>query len=163
MRHGTNGSTSLPKEGVLRIFSPWKIRRPRPGLNPANLGTKGQPPAAVYAVIMISSELFHFLHVQTVQDRWQQHAQCHTHSASVGAHTNGSRVVLKRIPLPDPGTQSLDRWFSYFVNAISNRLTRSGCCIYQQVYRSKILRSANWVKYSCVSIGRGESDQGCLQ
>ena len=32
--HGTNGFTSLPKEGVLRIFSPWKIRRLRPGLNP---------------------------------------------------------------------------------------------------------------------------------
>ena len=29
-----NGCTSLPKEGVLRIFSPWKIRRLRPGLNP---------------------------------------------------------------------------------------------------------------------------------
>ena len=29
-----NGFTSLPKEGVLRIFSPWKIRRLRPGLNP---------------------------------------------------------------------------------------------------------------------------------
>ena len=34
MRHGTNGFTSLPKEGVLRIFSPWKIQRLRPGLNP---------------------------------------------------------------------------------------------------------------------------------
>ena len=34
MRHGTNGFTSLPKEGVLRIFSIWKIRRLRPGLNP---------------------------------------------------------------------------------------------------------------------------------
>ena len=34
LRHGTNGFTSLPKEGVLRIFSPWKIRRLRPGLNP---------------------------------------------------------------------------------------------------------------------------------
>ena len=36
-RHGTNGFTSsvhLPKEGVLRIFSSWKIRRLRPGLNP---------------------------------------------------------------------------------------------------------------------------------
>ena len=39
MRHGTNGFTSLPKEGVLRIFSPRKIQRLRPGLN---LGTKGQ-------------------------------------------------------------------------------------------------------------------------
>ena len=34
IRRGTNGFISLPKEGVLRIFSPWKIRRLRPGLNP---------------------------------------------------------------------------------------------------------------------------------
>jgi hypothetical protein len=44
LRHGTDGFTSPPKEGVLRIFSPEKIRRLRPGLNPPprNLGTKGQ-------------------------------------------------------------------------------------------------------------------------
>ena len=34
VRHGTDGFTFPPKEGVLRIFSPLKIRRPRPGLNP---------------------------------------------------------------------------------------------------------------------------------
>ena len=34
LRHGTDGFTSPPKEGVLRIFSPWKIRRLRPVLNP---------------------------------------------------------------------------------------------------------------------------------
>ena len=34
LRHGTDGFTSSPKEGVLRIFSSWKIRRLRPGLNP---------------------------------------------------------------------------------------------------------------------------------
>jgi hypothetical protein len=34
LRHGTDGFTSSPKEGVLRIFSPLKIRRLRPGLNP---------------------------------------------------------------------------------------------------------------------------------
>ena len=34
LRRGTNVFTSLPKEGVLRIFSPWKIRRFWPGLNP---------------------------------------------------------------------------------------------------------------------------------
>jgi hypothetical protein len=39
LRHGTDGFASLPKEGVLKIFSPLKIRRLRPGLN---LGTKGQ-------------------------------------------------------------------------------------------------------------------------
>ena len=30
----TDGFTSPPKEGVLRIFSPWKIWRLQPGLNP---------------------------------------------------------------------------------------------------------------------------------
>ena len=34
LRHGTDGFTSPPKEDVLRIFSPLKIRRLRPGLNP---------------------------------------------------------------------------------------------------------------------------------
>ena len=34
LRYGTNGFTSLPKEGVLRIFSLWKIQRLRLGLNP---------------------------------------------------------------------------------------------------------------------------------
>jgi hypothetical protein len=34
LRRGTDGFTSPPKEGVLRIFSPLKIRRLRPGLNP---------------------------------------------------------------------------------------------------------------------------------
>ena len=34
LRHGTDGFTSLPKKGVLRIFSPWKIWRLRLGLNP---------------------------------------------------------------------------------------------------------------------------------
>jgi len=34
LRHGTDGFTSPPKEGVLRIFSSLKIRRFRPGSNP---------------------------------------------------------------------------------------------------------------------------------
>ena len=34
LRHGTDGFTSPPKEGVLRIFSPLKIRHLRSGLNP---------------------------------------------------------------------------------------------------------------------------------
>jgi len=34
LRHGTDGFTSPPKKGVLRIFSPLKIRRLRPRLNP---------------------------------------------------------------------------------------------------------------------------------
>ena len=40
---------SFPKEGVLRIFFTLKIRRLRPGVNPANLGTK----AAHLAILLL--------------------------------------------------------------------------------------------------------------
>ena len=42
MRHGTNGFTSLPKEGVLRIIFALKNPTASAGFEPANLGTKGQ-------------------------------------------------------------------------------------------------------------------------
>ena len=43
MLHGTNGFTSLPKEGVLSIFfRPEKNPTASAGFEPANLGTKGQ-------------------------------------------------------------------------------------------------------------------------
>ena len=41
LRHGTDGFTSPPKEGVLRIFRP-KIPTASAGFEPANLGTKVQ-------------------------------------------------------------------------------------------------------------------------
>ena len=40
LRHGTDGFTSPPKEGVLRNFSPRKIQRLRLGSNPRNWVTK---------------------------------------------------------------------------------------------------------------------------
>ena len=42
LRHGTNSFTSLPKEGVLRIFSPWKNPTASAGFEPSNFDTKGQ-------------------------------------------------------------------------------------------------------------------------
>ena len=42
LRHGTNGFTSLPKEGVLRIFFALKNPTASAGFERANLGTKGQ-------------------------------------------------------------------------------------------------------------------------
>ena len=44
LRHGTNGFTSPPKEGELRIFffRPEKSNDFGWGFEPANLGTKGQ-------------------------------------------------------------------------------------------------------------------------
>jgi hypothetical protein len=42
LRHGTHSFTSLPKEGVLRIFSALKNPTASAGFEPANLGTRGQ-------------------------------------------------------------------------------------------------------------------------
>ena len=42
LRHGTDGFTSPPKEGVLKIFFALKNPTALAGFEPANLGTKGQ-------------------------------------------------------------------------------------------------------------------------
>ena len=42
LRHGTDGFTSTPKEGVLRIFSALKNPTDSVGFEPVNSGTKGQ-------------------------------------------------------------------------------------------------------------------------
>jgi len=42
LRHGTDGFTSPPKEGVLRIFFALKNPTASAGFKPANLGTKGK-------------------------------------------------------------------------------------------------------------------------
>ena len=42
LRHGTNGFTSLPKGGELRIFFALKNPTASAGFEPANLSTKGQ-------------------------------------------------------------------------------------------------------------------------
>jgi hypothetical protein len=42
LRHGTDGFTSPPKEGALRIFFARKILTTSAGFEPSNWGTKGQ-------------------------------------------------------------------------------------------------------------------------
>ena len=51
LRHGTDGFTSPPKEGVMRIFF-FAIKNPTAsaGFEPANLGTKGQHATARYVM-----------------------------------------------------------------------------------------------------------------
>jgi hypothetical protein len=60
LRHGTDGFTSPPKEGVLRIFFAFKNPMASAGFKPANLGTKGQhatsrPPKPLHPYMMIFS------------------------------------------------------------------------------------------------------------
>jgi len=47
LRHGTDGVTYPPKEGVLRIFLPLKNPTASAGFEPANLGTS-RPPKPLY-------------------------------------------------------------------------------------------------------------------
>ena len=42
LRHGTDNFTSLPKEGLLRIFMAFKNPTASAGFEPANLGIRGQ-------------------------------------------------------------------------------------------------------------------------
>ena len=49
MRRGANGFTSLPKEGVLRVFFALKNPTASAGFEPGNLGTKGQNEDAIKA------------------------------------------------------------------------------------------------------------------
>ena len=42
LRHGTDGFTSPPKEGVLRVFFALKNPTATAGFEPVNLGTNGQ-------------------------------------------------------------------------------------------------------------------------
>jgi len=58
LRHGTDGFTSPPKEGVLKIFFALKNPTASAGFEPANLGTKGQhatprPPKPLYYIYIL--------------------------------------------------------------------------------------------------------------
>jgi len=57
LRHGTDGFTSPPKEGVLRIFSPLKIRRLLPGLNPRTWTPKASTLAPLKPYYKIISKI----------------------------------------------------------------------------------------------------------
>ena len=79
MRHGTNGFTSLPKEGVLRIFSPWKIRRLRPGLNPRTW----VPKASTLPLDHRSCYTCGIVLFQTIQSRFAVPTVCRTTDCTV--------------------------------------------------------------------------------
>ena len=113
MRYGKNGFTFLPKDGVLRNFSPWKIRRFRPGLNPANLGTEGQhatsrQPQPLVSVVTadgygtgVASSSITFntktsYHLSSGRDV-RAHARTHTHFFLLGKWKYGRPASVCRI------------------------------------------------------------------
>jgi hypothetical protein len=77
LRHGTHSFTSLPKEGVLRIFLPSKIRLHSAGFEPVMLRSKGQhatsrPPKPLAQPLVYSCPNLVSLIIQWVK----QHLPC---------------------------------------------------------------------------------------
>jgi hypothetical protein len=64
LRHETDDFTSLPKEVVLRILSPIRIHRPRPGLNPRAIdqlaSTITNRPSRTSSLFCLKPELLYF-------------------------------------------------------------------------------------------------------
>jgi hypothetical protein len=56
LRYGTDGFTFPPKEGLLGIFSPLKIRRLRPGLKGQHATTRPQKPLSQNMFIILLLE-----------------------------------------------------------------------------------------------------------
>ena len=84
--HGTDGFTSPPKEGVLTIFSPWKILTASAGIEPANLGVKGQhatprPPKPLSLVVSYG--------------RFERNNRSHLHRSSSQMHSLWTAWALK--------------------------------------------------------------------
>ena len=59
LRHGKNGFTSFPKEGVLRIFFALKNPTVSAGFEPSNLGTNGQHATSRPPTPLITYVKFH--------------------------------------------------------------------------------------------------------
>jgi len=76
LRHGTDGFTSPPKEGVLRIFFALKNPAASAGFEPMNLGTKGQhatsrPPKPIFGIFVNK-------HLLTVYYNVRHNLRCYT-------------------------------------------------------------------------------------
>ena len=75
LRHGTDGLTSPPKEGVLRIFFVLKIRRLRPGANPRTWVPPKPLPSEVNSLnaelnpicYLLALLAHHFIHVSRIR------------------------------------------------------------------------------------------------
>ena len=93
MRHGTNGFTSLPKEGVLRIFLALKNPTASAGFEPANLSTKDQhatsrPPKPLIRPILRFGPLL-------VADIRKPHAHKETGYSLDGNDTAGTEMLAE--------------------------------------------------------------------
>ena len=69
LRHGTNGFTSLPKEGVLSIFSALKNPTASAGFEPANLGYH-RPAPYLQTTEAAKLELRYIITKSVVEIKW---------------------------------------------------------------------------------------------
>jgi hypothetical protein len=96
LRHGTDGFTSPPKEGVLRIFSPLKSRRP--GLNPRTW----VPKASTLPLDHRSRSLYIQINQPTYRtDHDQQHCYHHVPNGKPEAATAGVELLMLGMRMPE--------------------------------------------------------------
>ena len=92
--HGTDSFTSPPEEGMLRIFTPVKFQRLRPGLNPrswvpeASMLTTRPPKPSSYMQTITSSSLTHSLLDNTVKQPRMLNDQVAFRERSLGYSNN---------------------------------------------------------------------------
>ena len=88
LRHGTDGFTSPPKEGVLRIFFAPKNLTASAGFEPANLRTKGQH-ATLRSPKPLGYSCRSLMKLENVQQIFEKYSNIKFHENP----SSGSRVV----------------------------------------------------------------------
>ena len=86
LRHGTDGFTSPPKEGVLWIFFALKIRWLRPGANPRTWVPKA---STLLLKALLITNVFRHSGTHGSQDT-HTHTHTHTHTPAMSRHCHGS-------------------------------------------------------------------------
>jgi hypothetical protein len=124
LRHETDGFTAPPKEGVLRIFSPWKIRRLRPG-------SKGQhatsrPPKPL-THIQYNTSCFS----TTMVARTRINVTLYVHCLSCYSYICTSPVLTSDIrPTVDHDPVSPNRHLPFIVSSTFAGTSRDGCHVH---------------------------------
>ena len=137
LRHGTDGFTSPPKEGVLRIFFALKIRRLRPGLNPRTWVLKASTLTldhrSRYIYIYIYTYVCKVFKTSLCTGRLQYSISCAETSASLSKN-----VESKKFYVHIQGDQKVSADLTITVEYIVSTQNSLSPCIYIHIHIFKI-------------------------
>jgi hypothetical protein len=142
-RHGTDGFTSSPKDGVLKIFSARKVRRLRPGLNPRTWVPKASTlPLDHRSRLRGWTYLLNFLYVYETWLRGLlcQHAEYIMNVTSIIKEsswtqvTSGTRHSLPVFFFLDVSEDSAQDWVWLLLSLYSNGIPHSQTRLMEEKY-----------------------------